>query len=160
MLGSIHWLDDLGIDAEPTMLDAIGVEQTWRRYFEALARAAASGLFDSLSHPDVVKIFGVRPERGLVEELHEEFADAVAESGVAVEVSTAGLHKPVGELYPDPHLLGACRARDVPVTLASDAHFPSLVGRDFDRALALLRSAGYETITRFEERRSTQVPIG
>jgi histidinol-phosphatase (PHP family) len=87
-------------------------------------------------------------------------AEAIAESGVAVEVSTAGLHKPVGELYPHPDLLAACRERDVPVTLGSDAHLPGVVGRDFDRARELLRSAGYETVTVFEERRSRQEPLG
>jgi histidinol-phosphatase (PHP family) len=159
LLGSIHWLDDFSTDSEPRLIDELGVEGGWRRYFEALAGAARSRLFDSLSHPDVIKIFDVRPERSIIEELHSGFADAVAESGVALEVSTAGLHKPVRELYPDPHLLGAARARGVPVTLASDAHYPELVGRDFDRARALLRSAGYETITVFDRREARQEPL-
>ena len=74
-------------------------------------------------------------------------------------MSTAGLRKPVGELYPDPRLLSACRERRVPVTLASDAHSPELVGRDFDLARDLLRSVGYETITVFEAREARQVPF-
>ena len=160
LLGSIHWLDGFGIDDSPRLLDELGVEGGWRRYFEALAGAARSGLFDSLSHPDVVKIFGVRPARELVEELHEGLAGAVADTGVAVEVSTAGLHKQVGELYPDPHLLATCRARGIPATMASDAHYPEVVGRDFDRARELLRSAGYDTITVFEAREARQVPLG
>jgi len=157
LLGSIHWLDGFGIDDPPRLLDELGVEGAWRRYFEALTAAARTGLFDSLSHPDVVKIFGVRPSREVVEELHDGFAVAVADTGVAVEVSTAGLHKQVGELYPDPHLLAACRARRIPATMASDAHYPDVVGRDFDRARELLRSAGYETITVFDARKATQV---
>jgi len=160
LLGSIHWLDGFGIDDTPRLLDELGVEGAWRRYFEALAGAARSGLFDCLSHPDVVKIFGMRPSRELVEELHDGLAGAVADAGVAVEVSTAGLHKQVGELYPDPHLLAACRARGIPATMASDAHYPDVVGRDFDRARELLRSAGYDTITVFEARDARQVPLG
>ena len=160
LLGSIHWLDGFGIDEAPRLLDELGVEGAWRRYFEALADAARSGLFDSLSHPDVVKVFGARPSRELVEELHDGLAVAVADTGVAVEVSTAGLHKQVGELYPDPHLLAACRARGIPATMASDAHYPDVVGRDFDRARQLLRSAGYDTITVFEQREARQVPLG
>lgn len=160
LLGSIHWLDGFAIDDRPRLLDELGVEGAWRRYFEALAGAARSGLFDSLSHPDVIKIWDVRPERAIVEALHKQFAASVAESGMAVEVSTAGLHKHVGELYPDPHLLEKCRERGVPVTLASDAHYPELVGRDFDRGRELLRSAGYETITVFEQRESRQEPLG
>jgi histidinol-phosphatase (PHP family) len=157
LLGSIHFIDGLGVDGNPRLIDAIGIESTWRRYFEELGAAARSGLFDSLSHPDLAKVFGERPDRVLEEELHHEAVEAVAASGVAVEVSSAGLRKPVGELYPDPHLLALCRAHGVPATLASDAHEPALVGRDFDRALELLRAAGYETITAFDRRRPRQV---
>ena len=160
LLGSIHWLDGFAIDAEPRLLDAVGVEETWRRYFTGLAAAGRSGLFNSLSHPDVVKIFDIRPERALVEELQYDFARELASSETAIEVSTAGLHKPVGELYPDSHLLTACREHGVAATMASDAHFPELVGRDFHQAVELLESARYETITVFEQREARQVPLG
>jgi histidinol-phosphatase (PHP family) len=154
LLGSVHYIDDLAVDSEPRLLDAVGVEEAWRRYFERLGAAARSGLYDSLSHPDLVKIFG---ERAAFD--YGPVADVIADSGVAVEVSTAGLRKPVGELYPNPDFLAACRLRGVPATLASDAHEPALVGRDFDQALELLRSAGYETITIFEQREAHQEPL-
>ena len=155
LLGSVHFIDGLGVDGEPRLVDEVGVESAWHRYFETLARAARSGLFDSLSHPDLVKIFGDRAE-GFD---YVEIADAIAESGVAVEVSTAGLRKPVEELYPHPDFLVACRERDIPVTTGSDAHSPDLVGRDFDRARELLRSAGYDTVTVFERRQPRQEPF-
>jgi histidinol-phosphatase (PHP family) len=47
--------------------------------------------------------------------------------------------------------------REVPVTLASDAHRPADVGRSFDRALAVLRQIGYRTITVFDRRDRRQV---
>jgi histidinol-phosphatase (PHP family) len=156
LLGSVHFIDGLGVDGEPRLLDAVGVEEAWRRYFETLAAAASSGLFDSLSHPDLVKIFGERADTFD----YGPVVTAIAESGVAVEVSTAGLRKPVRELYPHPDFLAVCRERGVPVTLASDAHKPGLVGRDFDRARELLRSAGYNTITVFDRRRARQEPLG
>jgi histidinol-phosphatase (PHP family) len=156
LLGSVHFIDGLGVDGEPRLVDSVGVEETWRRYFETLAGATRSGLFDSLSHPDLVKMFGERAEAFD----YGPVLDAIAESGVAVEVSTAGLHKPVGELYPHPEFLRACRERGVPVTTGSDAHEPRVVGRDFDRARELLRSAGYGTVTVFEQRKARQEPLG
>jgi histidinol-phosphatase (PHP family) len=156
LLGSVHFVDGYAIDGEPRLIDALGVEATWERYFAVLADAARSGVFDVLSHPDLVKIFGDRID-GFD---YAPVADAIVEGGVAVEVSTAGLRRPVRELYPAVELLRACRERDVPVTMASDAHVPRLVGRDFDRALALLASAGYETVTVFDRREGTQVPLG
>lgn len=104
---------------------------------------------------DLVKIFGDR-----VPFDYGPAAEAIAQGGVAAEVSTAGLRKPVRELYPHPDFLRACRERGVPATLGSDAHEPELVGRDFDRARELLRSAGYETVTVFEKRSSRQEPLG
>jgi histidinol-phosphatase (PHP family) len=156
LLGSIHFIDGLGVDDEPRLLHSLGVEEGWKRYFETLGAAARSGLFDSLSHPDLVKIFGDRAESFD----YSDVADAIAAGGVAVEVSTAGLRKPVGELYPHREFLVACRERRVPVTLGSDAHTPDLVGRDFDRASELLRTAGYDTVTIFEQRHARQEPLG
>lgn len=155
LLGSVHFVDGLGIDGAPRLADEVGVEEMWRRYFEVLARAARSRLFDSLSHPDLAKVFGDR-----IAFDYTAISDAIAEAGVAVEVSTAGLRKPVGELYPHPDFLVACRERGVPATTGSDAHVPGLVGRDFDLARELLRSAGYETVTVYDRRHARQEPVG
>lgn len=162
LLGSVHWIEGHSVDSAPDrgLWAHLAVEEVWRRYFIALRGAARSGLYDVLSHPDLVKIFGMRPREEEVVLHHEETADAIEASGVAVEISTAGLRKPVGELYPDPGFLRACRERGVPVTTASDAHLPKLVGEDVDRALDLARSAGYETVTVFEGRKARQEPLG
>jgi histidinol-phosphatase (PHP family) len=107
-----------------------------------------------------VKIFGRRPPAEVVAECHERAAAAIGAADLAVEVSTAGLRKPVGELYPDAGFLARCRERDVGATLASDAHVAQDVGRDFDAGLEHLRAAGYETVTVFEGRSSRQEPLG
>jgi histidinol-phosphatase (PHP family) len=146
LVGSVHWLGELAVDLLPGVWAEFGVDEVWRRYFAALGELAASGHVDVLAHPDLVKIFDRRPERIVYPGL----------DGVALEISTAGLHKPVGELYPDPAMLAA----RPPITLASDAHVPAHVGRDFDRALALARAAGYDTVTVFEQRRGRQEPLG
>jgi histidinol-phosphatase (PHP family) len=158
-LVSVHWIDGEAVDMEPGLWARASVEEVWRRYFRALCDAARSGLYDVLSHPDLAKIFGRRPGDGVVTELHEELAAAAAEGGVAVEVSSAGLHKPVGEIYPDRALLEACRRRGVPITLASDAHYPELPGRDLDRCVDLARAVGYETVTVFDRRHARQEPL-
>ena len=93
LLGSVHWLDGLAVDQEPGIWGACSVDEVWRRYFAALAELAASGHVDVLAHPDLAKIFGRRPE---------PVASTTRRSKASrLEISTAGLHKPVGELYPD-----------------------------------------------------------
>jgi histidinol-phosphatase (PHP family) len=84
----------------------------------------------------------------------------MAEAGVAVEVSSAGLRKRVGEVYPSPGLLRACAGLGVPATLASDAHVARDTGLGLDRCVTLLREAGYETVTIFDGRRARQEPLG
>ena len=161
LLGSVHILDGKEVDGEEEgVWQSLSVEEVWSRYFSALRELAASGLVDVLAHPDLPKIFGRRPPADEVTAHHEETAAAVAEAGVAVEVSTAGLRKPVGELYPDGDLLARCRELGVGATLASDAHVPHDVGRDFGEGIAHLRAAGYETVTVFDGRVGRQEPLG
>jgi histidinol-phosphatase (PHP family) len=145
LLGSVHWIDGAAVDQLPGIWEDAPVEEIWRRYFTALAELAP--FVDVLAHPDLAKIFGLRPA-----DPTSFYPDL---DGTAIEISTAGLRKPVGELYPDPALL-----RGSPITLATDAHVPALVGEDFDQALTLARAAGYETVTVFEGRRACQEPLG
>jgi histidinol-phosphatase (PHP family) len=147
LLGSVHWVDGLAVDQLPGLWADHSVEEVWRIYFDALATLASSGCVDVLAHPDLAKKLSRRP------------ADPAAFypqlDAVALEISTAGLRKPVRELYPDPALLGGR-----PITLASDAHVPELVGAEFEQALELARSAGYDTVTVFEGRVGRQEPLG
>lgn len=159
-LGSVHWLGELAVDASPGAWDVMTVDEVWQLYTGALCELTLSGAVDALAHPDLAKIFGRRPPPELLAELHEQVALAVAAAGLAVEVSTAGLRKPVGELYPDADLLRACVRKGAPVTLASDAHEPALVGEDFDQALALAREAGCETVAVFEGGALRLAPLG
>jgi histidinol-phosphatase (PHP family) len=156
LLGSIHFIDGLGIDGEPKLTDVLGVEAAWERYFDELGRAAESGLYDSLAHPDLVKIFGSRAADATA--LHAVLVSRL--DGVCLEVSSAGLHKPVGELYPDPALLAIAKQAGVSITLASDAHSPQSVGRDLDSAIEHARAAGYQTVTVFDGRKGRQEPLG
>ena len=58
LIGSIHYIGQRAIDDEPSLVEEVGVEEAWYRYYETLAAAARSGLFDVLGHPDLVKMYG------------------------------------------------------------------------------------------------------
>lgn len=149
LLGSVHFLDDWAFD-DPHHLeewDGRDVDAVYEQYFGLWCDAARSGLFDVMAHPDLVKKFGHRPSFD-PRELYTEAAVAAAEGGVLIEVSTAGLRKPVGELYPAHDLLAAFGAAGVGATVGSDAHSAEEVGDDIERAYEALVAAGY-TETRF-----------
>lgn len=164
VIGSIHFVGEGALDYEK--YDIWGgfdsPEKIWRTYFEWLGEAARSGLFDILAHPDLVKYWGrerPRPDRDL-RHFYELAMDGIADSGVAIEVSTAGLRKPVGEIYPAPAFLEMVLEAGNPIALSSDAHTPADVGRDYDRALELLDGLGFRELAVFERRRRSLEPIG
>ena len=127
VLGSVHWLGGLAVDhPDYAIWEDVAADEVWRRYFAQVRAAAASGLFDVLAHLDLAKVFGNAASRSVVESEHEDTADAIAAAGVAIEISTAGLRKAAGELYPAPGLLRALHRRGVPITLGSDGHVPRI----------------------------------
>jgi len=160
LLGSVHEVGDQAIDEEPGIWAELPVDEVWRGYFAEIQELAQSGHVDVMAHPDLAKIYGRRPAPEVVAELHEATAAAFAAGDVAAEISTAGLRKPVGELYPDESLLDAFHRHGIPITTASDAHLPELVGEDLDRAVGLARRAGYDTVSVFDRRVRRQEPLG
>jgi histidinol-phosphatase (PHP family) len=165
VVGSVHFVGEHAVDHDGYEVwdhRSQPPDELWRRYFVALGEAARTGLYDILAHPDLVKIWGSRrpaPE-GDLRRFYELAMDGIAESGIAVELSTAGLRKPVGELYPAPAFLEMCLAAGCPVALSSDAHVPGDVGRDYEHALELLDALGVHEIAVFERRQRRLEPIG
>ncbi len=163
LIGSVHYLAPGWAVDDPQWIGRFtasetAVEEIWALYWRAYERCVASGLFDFVAHPDLAKKFGHRPA-GDLRRYYEGSVAAAARGGVAMEVSTAGLHKPVGELYPSADLLALLHAAGVPVLINSDAHAPGEVGRDFNRAEAAVRAAGYTHTARFAGRRRELVPL-
>jgi histidinol-phosphatase (PHP family) len=166
VLGSVHFVRDGAgaVDDEAYDVWERGEppDRIWRRYFEMVAEAARSGAFDILAHPDLVKMWGRArpvPERDL-RFYYEPAVEAIAESGVAVEVSTAGLRKPVGEMYPAPAFAAMCVDAGASFALSSDAHQPDQVGWEYERAVEAMRGWGIDEVAVFESRRRRLEPLG
>jgi histidinol-phosphatase (PHP family) len=151
LIGSVHFVDGIAIDQEPSLVNEVGPEEAWARYYEWLVGASSHA--DLLAHPDLIKFVGP--------EIDWDWpALAASLDGVCLEVSSAGLHKQHGKLYPSADFLEAARDQGIPISLASDAHIPESVGRDLDRAIEHARAAGYDTVTVFDGRQGRQEPLG
>jgi len=165
VIGSVHFLRDEAVDMLGTDWDiwrSNDPEKVWRRYFETLGEAAHSGLFDVLAHPDLVKVWGASapaPE-GDLRRFYELAMDGIADSDVAIEVSTAGLRKPVGEIYPARDFLEMCLEAGRPVALSSDAHLPEDLGHAYDRAVDWLGEIGVSEIAVFDRRERRLEELG
>jgi histidinol-phosphatase (PHP family) len=169
VIGSVHFIREGAVDMDDyTVWDAKdptrSPERVWRRYFETVGESAASGLFDIIAHPDLVKIWGAdhpgRTPRDDLRRYYEPTVEALADADVAVEISTAGLRKPVGEIYPAPAFLQMCVEASLPLALSSDAHRPEDVGAGYEQALELLEQLGVRELASFEGRTRRLQPIG
>lgn len=166
VVGSVHFVRDHAVDM-PGDWDVWRTtfespEKVWRRYFETLGECARSGLYDILAHPDLVKVWGQdrpRPE-GDLRRYYELALEGIVESGIAVEVSTAGLRKPVGERYPAEAFLELLLENGCPVALSSDAHLPEHVGFDYEQTVEWLEGFGVTELAVFDKRQRRMEPIG
>lgn len=165
VVGSVHFVGEAAVDMEGTYdiwSGPVHAERIWARYFEVLGEAARSGLYDVIAHPDLVKVWGSGrplPDTDL-RRYYEPAVEAFLEGGVAVEVSTAGYRKPVGELYPAPAFLETVAEAGCPVALSSDAHVPEHLGHEYERAVEELARVGIGEIAVFERRARRMEPMG
>jgi histidinol-phosphatase (PHP family) len=161
VVGSVHFMGDDAVDVHGVAdWESFDIwrggdpEKVWSRYFETLGEAARTGMFDILAHPDLVKVFGSRvpmPD-GDLRRFYDRAMDGIADSNVAIEVSTAGLRKPAGEIYPAAAFLEMCLDAGRPVALSSDAHTPDDLGYEYERAVEWLAELAVSEIAVFERR--------
>ncbi len=155
-IGSIHWLGGFGFDLDEMreQWEQNRIEDVYDTYFSQLEALIAARPVDIIGHADVIKVFGFKaPE--VAARWYEALTPMIQRSGMAVEVSTAGWRKPVGEIYPAPEWLRRLADARVPMVLSSDAHRPEDVGALYPQALDMLRALGVPRLATFTERKMT-----
>jgi histidinol-phosphatase (PHP family) len=160
LIGSVHWVGGLPTDVRE-MQDEFrrrGFRAVWEAYTDMVVELGRGGHVDSIAHVDVLKKYGHRLEPEPLD-LYDRIVEAAVAGGTAVEVSSQGLRKPVGEVYPAPKLLSRLHAAGVPITLASDAHQPSEAGDHHAEVVGVAKAAGYEAYLRFEAREPIPTPF-
>ncbi|MBI9077760.1 MAG: histidinol-phosphatase [Desulfatibacillum sp.] len=127
-------------------------------YLDHVESMVDHSFFDFLCHLDVVGKFGDRPGDPM-EEHWNRVIEKIAAKGLVVEVNTSGLRHPSGVIYPEPWLLQKLHKAGIRIILGSDAHSPEQVGKDFDKALDLVRKVGYERLVTFSKRQRGSISI-
>jgi histidinol-phosphatase (PHP family) len=158
-IGSVHYVSDSWAIDDPQKLSEWKNRdsfEVWQVYFERLAKAAESKLFEIIGHTDLPKKFGHKPNRDCAP-LYEKFLDAAKKSGCAIELNTAGLRKDCKEIYPSLEILKLASQKGVPICFGSDAHKPEEVGMNFAGAISLAHEAGYKESCQFAKRKRQSV---
>ncbi|WP_246114804.1 histidinol-phosphatase HisJ family protein [Rubripirellula tenax] len=156
VLGSVHpQIDEFR--QKYWSADPIEIQRT---YFRLLAKAAKTGLFDSLAHPDLIKnMFSDSwNEQAVIDDIRSALDD-IADTGIAMELNTSGVNKMISEMNPFPGMLREMQTRGIPVTLGADAHQPERVADGYETALELLADCGYKHVNFFLDRKRHSVAI-
>ncbi len=155
-IGSVHFLGEWGFDYEKDWEAGFSnfksVEEIYQKYFLEYSKMVRSNLFDIAGHLDLIKKFNDQyplPENSKILELAKPALDALEDSKMVLEISSAGLRKPCTEWYPSEILLREAFKRGVPTTLNSDAHSADQIAEKFEEAREFAKSVGYEKVIVF-----------
>jgi histidinol-phosphatase (PHP family) len=154
VLGSVHFLDrdDQMFDSVPDgaeQFEGHDVDAIYADYLRRVREMAATGLIDCLAHLDLIKIHGHRP-RAEIGAIVNETLDFIRARNLAVELSTAGWRKPVSELYPSDRIIELAIEKQIPFTIASDAHSHAQLGDSYPRLAQKMAAFGIRQICTFE----------
>ncbi|AFM01754.1 MULTISPECIES: histidinol-phosphatase HisJ family protein [Desulfitobacterium] len=160
VIGSVHEMNGWVFDfpEEEAVHHQKDPDRMYKEYFHWVEMAAASDLFTTIGHFDLIKLFGVRPQTDILR-LADAALEQIQKKGLVIELNTAGRYKPVGEYYPEVKIIQEIKRRGIPMTLGSDAHGAEYVGRDLERAAQLLKNLGIKDIIGFNHGQKEYYPL-
>ncbi len=169
---SIHYFGDRAIYTRENWEGLDAVEGT-RRYLETVLEAVRfcerlyrtrGRIFDILGHLDVVKRYTQRffdkCEISRFGDLVDEILQTCLAADLIPEVNTSTLRQNLTEPMPGADTIARYAGLGgTAMSIGSDAHLPTSVGADFDRAVAMLREAGIDHAAVFKKRERRMIPI-
>jgi histidinol-phosphatase (PHP family) len=155
VLGSVHYFSGetemLDRADETGQIEERGVSEAFDQYVGELEKLVSRGHIDCLAHLDLVKIHGLLPDGYDPAGQFRTILELAQKGGLAMEASTAGWRKAVGEQYPHTSILRAAVELQIPITTASDAHSRAQLAADYDKLATLLEEAGVIEIVTFQQ---------
>jgi histidinol-phosphatase (PHP family) len=160
LIGSVHFLDNWGFD-NPEFIEEWqnrDVDDIYKEYFYLIEQMAKSKQFDIVGHLDLIKVFGYKPKTP-IKDLAKNAIKEIKKASMAVEINTAGLRKPIKELYPSFELLEMILEENIDITFSSDAHSPEQVGFMLKETVEEIKKLGFSKAVYFEKRKKIKVKI-
>lgn len=167
-LGSLHYVRGIDIGSRrrspafflgKELVDALDI------YFEEWGKAAESGLFDVLAHPDYFrKYLSLTHDMPVSFEEYgstvHDALDSLRSHGVGIGVNASGYRHGIGDHYPIKGFMQAAREVGIETAVVgSDCHTVGDLGRNTLRATHRLKREGFDHISVFEGRKSRKVSI-
>ena len=153
LIGSVHFIDEWGFD-NPEYIGKYknkDINKLWQDYFDAIEAMAKFGKFDIVGHIDLIKVFNYKPNKD-IKLIAINALKAIKKANMTIELNTAGIRKPVKEVYPSKEILELAYELDIPITFGSDAHSIEQVGFEYNVALKLAKEVGYNSCVAYLNR--------
>ena len=153
LIGSVHFIDEWGFD-NPEYIGKYknkDINKLWQDYFDAIEAMAKFGKFDIIGHIDLIKVFNYKPNKD-IKLIAINALKAIKKANMTIELNTAGIKKPVKEVYPSKEILELAYELDIPITFGSDAHSIKQVGFKYEVALELAKEVGYNSCVTYLNR--------
>ncbi len=165
-LGSIHCLNHACIDSSreyQPYFSRHSARQLIEEYYAAVLQLVQSRLFDALGHIDVYKKYGIGYYGADIDYLPRDLLtavfDAVIQTGICLEINTAGLRR-IQQFYPSTEIMKIARDRGVKrLTIGSDCHQVNDLGKGIKEGLDYAKSFGFSSVYAFSRRKPTAVKI-
>jgi len=120
--------------------------------------------YSVFGHLDYISRYGPYEDKSVdyesLNHVIDDILKATISAGKGLEVNTSGYRYGIGAVYPDPRIIKRYKELGGEfVTLGSDAHRPEDIAMDFDKALAILKSAGFEKAHTYRKRKAVGYDI-
>ncbi len=167
-LGSLHYVRGIDIGSRrqaPSFFLGKELVDSLDIYFEEWGKAAESGLFDVLAHPDYFrKYLSLTHEMPIsFEEYGSKVHDALdilSSHGVGIGVNSSGYRHGIGDHYPIKGFMQAAREAGIDtVVVGSDCHTVGDLGRNTLTAANRLKREGFDYVCVFEGRKNRRVSL-
>ncbi len=153
LIGSVHFLDGWGFD-NPEFIGEYknkDIDKIYQDYFDAIKAMAKSNLFQIVGHLDLIKVFNFKPKKD-IRLIAKEAIKEIKKANMSVEINSAGLRKPVNELYPGNELLELVYENNIDITFGSDAHAINQIGFGYEEAIASAKELGFSKCVAYTQK--------
>jgi len=165
VIGSTHVVQD-GLDlCVNDFFEGKNQQEAYRLYFEeVLSNVEKYNFFDVYGHIDFINRYGNYEVKEIDYKMHSDITDKIfktlIEKQKGIEVNTSGFRYGVGGPHPKFDLIK--RYYDLGgriITVGSDTHVTEHMTYKFDEAYRMLKEAGFEYITTYENRKMKFVKV-
>ncbi|NYE58798.1 histidinol-phosphatase [Carboxydothermus ferrireducens] len=160
LIGSVHFIDNWPFD-DPAEIESYrgkDLKELTAKYFDLVKKVIRSGIFNVIGHLDLIKKFGLVSFALIEPHLPEIFLE-LKNSGMVLEINTAGLRYPAKEQYPSKIIIEEAVREKIPLTTGSDAHKPEHLAYKFPEIYQMLEEIGVKNLTTFANQKAREIPL-